>query len=114
MSETPTPSVEALNGLGQVFSDYMRPAGAIHRELKSGRYTLQMVWNGFQAFADVTPVVEEAINTGKISAHGMFTETLDELLLDFARKFIERDAKTERREAKQAMRQAKILRLIEK
>lgn len=114
MKETPTPSKETLDNISNFFADYMKPAGAIHRELVSGNYTLQMVWNGFQVFADVTSVVNEAQNTGRLSAHGMFNGILDDLLLRFAREIVQRDVKLDKKEEKKAMRSSKILRLVEK
>jgi hypothetical protein len=105
------PSKDVIEGLSGIFADYVKPAGAIHRELLSDRWTLQMTWFGFQVFADVTPVVNEVIYSGKISAGGFFKEIIDDLIGKFATEIVQRNEKMEKKEAKVALKQSKILRL---
>jgi len=100
-----------LNQLEQAFVDYTRPAAIIQQQVGKDVWTLQMLWDDMQVFADVTPVVLEVMETGKIGAESVFKELCDDLVHKFAVAIIEKRDKMVKKEAKQKLRQSKVLRL---
>ena len=103
---------DTLKAISEIFADYVKPAGAIHQELGADKFTLQMTWEGFQVFADVSPIVAEVVATSKVSAEGRFKDLIDELILKFASEIVRKHEKMVKRTIKQEVKQSKVLRLL--
>lgn len=106
-----TPEQSVLNAIQDAFCDFVKPAAAIHRELTRDNYTLQIVWDDMQVFADVTTVVNEGLTTGRIHAAGFFKTIVDDLIHKFAIEIIKKREKMAKKLDKTEMRTSKVLRL---